>query len=119
MDLVNTVILENGIEYTEIDTLECDNIKYMLYANITDARDCCIRKLVVENNEKFLCRLDDDSLVVFANLNWIYLPLLTLFEFSAIVLGSVIGDKFISKLPYVDYYSNVVMCLIGLSLIFF
>ena len=43
----------------------------------------------------------------------------TLFEFSAIVLGSVIGDKFISKLPYVDYYSNVVMCLIGLSLIFF
>ena len=57
----NAVILENGIEYVEIDDLVCDGIRYVLLSNINKVKDSCIRKVVKENNEEFLCRLDDDD----------------------------------------------------------
>lgn len=58
---VNTYILENGIEYTEVDTLEYNNNKYILLSNINNVKDSCIRKLIIENNEEYIYRLDNDS----------------------------------------------------------
>lgn len=58
---VNTMILENGIEYTEVDDLVYNNTKYLLLSNIKNVKDSCIRKIVIENDEEFVCRLDDDS----------------------------------------------------------
>jgi uncharacterized protein (UPF0276 family) len=57
----DTVILENGVEYTEIDKLVYDNVEYVLLSNIKNVKDSCIRKIEIENNEEYLCRLDNSS----------------------------------------------------------
>lgn len=54
---INTMILENGVEYTEIDNLVYNNIKYILLCNSNDTKDSCIRKISIENNKEYLCRL--------------------------------------------------------------
>lgn len=58
---VDTIVLENGIEYTEIDDLMYNDTKYILLSNINNVKDSCIRKITVENNEEYLCRLDNDN----------------------------------------------------------
>lgn len=58
---VNTVVLENGVEYTEVDELVHNNTKYILLSNVKNVKDSCIRKIEVEDNEEYLCRLDDDK----------------------------------------------------------
>ena len=55
---VNSVILENGIEYIEIDELKYNNVRYVLLSNSNNVKDSCIRKIVIENNEELLCGLD-------------------------------------------------------------
>ena len=55
---VNSVILENGIEYIEIDELKYNNVRYVLLSNLNNVKDSCIRKIVIENNEELLCGLD-------------------------------------------------------------
>lgn len=58
---VNTMVLENGIEYTEVDSLMYNNMKYVLLSNIKNVKDSCIRKITIENDEKYISRLDDDN----------------------------------------------------------
>ena len=58
---VNTIKLENGVEYTEIDKLIYNNTEYLLLSNIKDVKDSCIRKIEIDNNEEFISRLDDES----------------------------------------------------------
>ena len=58
---VNTIILENGVEYTEIDKLVYNNTEYLLLSNIKNVKDSCIRKIGMNNNEEMVCRLDDDN----------------------------------------------------------
>ncbi|MDO5849730.1 MAG: hypothetical protein Q4P14_00820 [Methanobacteriaceae archaeon] len=63
--------------------------------------------------------LGSDSLVVFATLEWIYIPMLFVVEACAIVLGSYIGPKIMVYVPKFvqEYASNIVMVIIGLTLI--
>ena len=58
---VNTMILENGVEYTEVDNLIYNNTKYILLSNVKNVKDSCIRKISIENNEEYLCRLDNEN----------------------------------------------------------
>ena len=58
---VNTLILENGIEYTEVDKLVYNNTEYLLLSNIKNVKDSCIRKIEVEYNEEYICRLEDEN----------------------------------------------------------
>lgn len=58
---VNTVVLENGVEYTEIDELVYNNSRYVLLSNIKNVKDSCIRKIEVEDDEEYLCRLENDK----------------------------------------------------------
>ena len=58
---VNTMILENGIEYTEVDTIVYNNNKYLLLSNINNVKDSCIRKISIENNKEYICRLKDHN----------------------------------------------------------
>lgn len=64
--------------------------------------------------------LGSDSLVVFATLPWFYIPILFVFEFCAITLGSFIGPKFMDYVPdfIKEYASNIVMFIIGFTLMF-
>ena len=58
---INTVVLENGIEYAEVDDLIYENTKYILLSNIDNVRDSCIRKITVDNNLEYISELDDDK----------------------------------------------------------
>lgn len=58
---INTIILENGMEYSEIDYLIYNNTKYVLLSNTNDVKDSCIRKIVNRDNEKYVSRLEDDN----------------------------------------------------------
>lgn len=58
---VNTLILENGIEYTEIDKLIYNNTEYLLLSNVKNVKDSCIRKIEIENDEQYICRLEDEK----------------------------------------------------------
>ena len=58
---VNTVVLENGIEYTEVDEITYNNNKYILLSNIKNVKDSCIRRLSIEDDNEYLCRLDNDQ----------------------------------------------------------
>jgi len=56
MQEVNTIILENNIEYMIVDELLINNIKYIYLSNIKNPRDFCIRK---EKENGILVGLDD------------------------------------------------------------
>jgi len=58
---INTVVLENGVEYTEVDEIVHNNTKYILLSNAKNVKDSCIRKIEIEDNEEYLCRLDNDK----------------------------------------------------------
>ena len=58
---VNTIVLENGIEYTEVDDLIYNNTKYILLSNIKNVKDSCIRKISNHDDKEYLCRLEDEK----------------------------------------------------------
>lgn len=58
---VDTIVLENGVEYTEVDQLTYNEVRYILLSNVKNVKDSCIRKITVQNDEEFLCRLDSDK----------------------------------------------------------
>ena len=58
---MESIILDDGIEYFIIDTEIIDNIEYTLFSNIDDDSDICFRKTLIENEEKFYIGLDDEN----------------------------------------------------------
>jgi len=58
-----------------------------------------------------------DSLFVFTIMPFIAIPLLTILELIAITTATYIGKKFVNKLPYTNYISNLVMIIIAIKLI--
>ena len=60
MEEVNTVILENGLEYMEVDEITFDNNVYILLVNCKNMKDSCIRRLKVSDNQEYLCKIKDE-----------------------------------------------------------
>lgn len=58
---VDTFVLENGVEYIEVDKLIYDNNTYVLLSNIKNVKDSCIRKLVIEDNKKYLYKINSNN----------------------------------------------------------
>lgn len=58
-----------------------------------------------------------DSLFVFTIMPFIAIPLLTILELIAITTATYIGKKFVNKLPYSNYISNLIMIAIAIKLI--
>ena len=58
---VDTIILENGVEYTLIDVIFYNDQKYHVLCNISKPSDFCIRKEVEIKSEIFLSKLDDEN----------------------------------------------------------
>ena len=61
MEEVNTFVLENGIEYMQIDELCYNNTQYLLLANYQNIQDSCIRKVTIENEVKYLCKVKNEK----------------------------------------------------------
>lgn len=52
-----TIILEDDLEYIITDTID----NYLYLNNINDPKDFCIRKQVTENDEEYICGLDNEE----------------------------------------------------------
>ena len=58
---MESIILDNGIEYLIIDTEVIDGTSYTLFSNIGNNSDICLRKTeVIDGNECYV-GLDDDN----------------------------------------------------------
>ncbi len=60
MEEVKIIDLENGT-YAIIDEISIDNTKYVYLAKEDNPLDFCIRKTILENNEEYLVKLDNDQ----------------------------------------------------------
>lgn len=47
---METIILDDGIEYTIIKDIEINGITYTLFANIDDNSDICYRKTIIDED---------------------------------------------------------------------
>lgn len=52
-----TIVLEDNIEYIITDTIN----NYLYLNNINDPKDFCIRKRIIEDNESYICGLDNEE----------------------------------------------------------
>ena len=59
--MVDTIILDDGIEYAIIKGLKINDIEYTLFSNINDPKDICFRKTIKKNDEEFYTGLDNDK----------------------------------------------------------
>lgn len=55
------IIELDGENYYEVDTLEYLGIEYLLLSKEDDMKDICLRKIVYENGEKRVSKLDDEQ----------------------------------------------------------
>lgn len=51
--------LEAGKDFVLIDTLEYNNTKYLLLSSETNSEYICIRKIIKENNEEYIVKLEE------------------------------------------------------------
>lgn len=51
--------LEDTYDYTEADTLELNNNKYVLLSQVDDPNNICIRKVVFEDGQNYFYRLQN------------------------------------------------------------
>ena len=52
------IMLEDNLEYAEIETLNYNNNTYYLLVQTDNPENICIRKLLIENNEEYIVGLD-------------------------------------------------------------
>ena len=58
---LETIVLDDGIEYAIIKELKINDILYTLFANVDDCKDICYRKTIIEDDEEYYVNLDDDK----------------------------------------------------------
>ena len=51
--------LEDGKDFVLIDTLEYNNKKYLLLSSESNSEYICIRKLIKENNDEYIVKLEE------------------------------------------------------------
>ena len=58
---MESIVLDDGIEYLIVDTKVIDNVEYTLFSNINDESDICFRKLSIQDGEEYFVGLDDEK----------------------------------------------------------
>ena len=58
---MDTIDLDNGIEYTIVKNEMINDTLYTMFANVNDNTDICFRKTITENGEDYYIGLDDDN----------------------------------------------------------
>ena len=58
---MDTIVLDNGIEYAIVKNEVINNILYPMFANVNDNTDLCFRKTITKNGEDYYIGLDDDN----------------------------------------------------------
>ena len=58
---LETIVLDDGIEYAIIKELKINDTLYTLFANVDDSEDICYRKTINKDGEEYYLGLDDDK----------------------------------------------------------
>lgn len=58
---LETIVLDDGIEYAIVKELKINDTLYTLFANVNDSEDICYRKTIKENGEEYYTGLDNDN----------------------------------------------------------
>lgn len=58
---MESIVLDDGIEYLILNSKMINGIKYTLFCNIADDTDLCFRKTVIENGENYFVGLDNEE----------------------------------------------------------
>ena len=58
---MDTIVLDNGIEYIIVKNEMINDTLYTMFANVNDNTDICFRKTITENGEDYYIGLDDDN----------------------------------------------------------
>ena len=56
---MTTIVLDDGIEYMIIDTVELDGNVYTLFSELNNDMNFCFRKITYKNGEKYYSGLED------------------------------------------------------------
>lgn len=67
---MDTIILDDGIEYAIIKELEINGTLYTLFANVSDSSDICYRKTAVQDGEEYYVGLGDENEFELVNMNF-------------------------------------------------
>lgn len=59
--MLESIVLDDGIEYLIFKDKVIDDIKYTLFVNINDDTDICFRKTVIKDNEEYYIGLDNEE----------------------------------------------------------
>lgn len=58
---VDTIILDDGIEYAIIKEIKINDTFYTLFSNINNPKDVCFRKAKNDENGKYYIGLDNED----------------------------------------------------------
>ena len=61
MKEISVIRLDDGKEYYLVDDIFYNGIKYVLLSLVSDVKDICIRKVIVEDGEQVIAYLDEDE----------------------------------------------------------
>lgn len=59
--MLESIVLDDGIEYIILKDKIIDGTLYTLFVNINDDSDICFRKTICNNNEEFYVGLDNED----------------------------------------------------------
>ncbi len=60
-DNMDTIVLDDGIEYAIVREDVINGTEYTLFANVNDNSKICFRKTVIEDGEEYYIGLDSDK----------------------------------------------------------
>ena len=58
---MNTIVLDDGIEYAIVREDVINGTEYTLFTNVNDNSKICFRKTVIEDGEEYYIGLDSDK----------------------------------------------------------
>lgn len=65
---LDTIVLDDGIEYAIVKELKINDTLYTLFANVNDSEDICYRKTIIQDGEEYYIGLDDNEFDLVANM---------------------------------------------------
>jgi len=58
---INVITLEDGLEYYIINTIEYNNIDYLILSNKKDSLNITVRKIKIKGTKEYLVKLDSNE----------------------------------------------------------
>ena len=58
---METIVLDDNKEYMIVEQLEDNTTKYVLFSNVNNSEEFCVRKIINKDGENYFVRLDNEK----------------------------------------------------------